>query len=145
MYPANLIKHDRTCFVGWYWIPVYKATLGLAVFYLWGGVGARHFASLATQMDQLSGLTRKIDLHVWFSAARLFSPPCTASFFWIFCWTWNMYIMKLCVIYEESTLFVRHIGFSVVKKKAAYHSAGSNARDFWLWDHWSWFWVVLLR
>ena len=29
--------------------------------------------------------------------------------------------MKLCVIYEERTLFVRHIGFSVVKKKAAYH------------------------
>ena len=40
--------------------------------------------------------------------------------------------MKLCVIYEERTLFVRHIGFSVVKKKAAYHSAGSNVRDFWL-------------
>ena len=37
--------------------------------------------------------------------------------------------MKLCVIYEERTLFVRHIGFSVVKKKAAYHSAGSNVRD----------------
>ena len=42
--------------------------------------------------------------------------------------------MKLCVIYEESTLFFHHIGFSVVKKKAAYHSAGSNARDFWPWD-----------
>ena len=108
-------------------------------------MGARHFASLVTQMDQLSGLTRKIDSHVWFSAARLVSPPRTASFFWIFCWTWNIYIMKLCVIYEESTLFVRHIGFSVLKKKAAYHSAGSNARDFWPWDHWSWFWVVLNR
>ena len=42
-------------------------------------------------------------------------------------------IMKLCVIYGESTPFVRHIGFSVVKKKAAYHSAGSNVRDFWPW------------
>ena len=25
--------------------------------------------------------------------------------------------MKLCVIYEESTLFVRHIGLSVVKRR----------------------------
>ena len=40
-------------------------------------------------------------------------------------------IMKLCVINRESTPFARHIGFSVVKKKAAYHSAGSNVRDFW--------------
>ena len=34
--------------------------------------------------------------------------------------------MKLCVIYGENTPLVRHIGFSVVKKKAAYHSAGSK-------------------
>ena len=26
-------------------------------------------------------------LHVWFSAARLFSPHHTAYLFWIFCWT----------------------------------------------------------
>ena len=43
-------------------------------------------------------------------------------------------IMKLCVIYGESMPFVRHIGFSVVNKKSAYHSAGSNVRDFWLWE-----------
>ena len=41
-------------------------------------MGARHFASLATQMDQLSGLTQKIDSLVWFSATRLFSLPRTA-------------------------------------------------------------------
>ena len=74
-------------------------------------------------------------LHVWFSAARLFSPHRTAYFFWISAGrvvqNHRQNIMKLCVIYGESTPFVRHIGFSVVKKKAAYHSAGSNVRDFW--------------
>ena len=44
----------------------------------------------------------------------------------------NSNIMKLCVIYGEITPFARHI--SVVKKKAAYHSAGSNVRDFWPCD-----------
>ena len=39
-------------------------------------------------------------------------------------------IVTPCVINGESTPFVRHIGFSVVKKKAAYHSAGSNVHDF---------------
>ena len=59
---------------------MYKATLGLAVLTS-EGKGGRRFASLASQMYQLYGLTRKIDLHVWFSAARLFSPPRSASFF----------------------------------------------------------------
>ena len=40
-------------------------------------------------------------------------------------------IMKLCVINRESTPFVCHIGFSVVKKKASNHSVASNVHDFW--------------
>ena len=34
MYLANLIRRNGTCFIGRYLILVYKATLGLAVFYL---------------------------------------------------------------------------------------------------------------
>ena len=143
MYLANLIRRNGTCFIGWYLILVYKPTLGLAVFYLWGGVGARHFASLATQMDQLSGLTRKNRLTcLVFRHSIIFSTS----------YSFLLLDFRLDVKYYEAVrnlrgklLFVRHIGFSVVKKKAAYHSAGSNARDFWPWDLWSWFWVVLFR